>query len=331
MGVNLPPSVSYPKGTILVMAGANTNDVQVITIGGSPTGGTFTITGTHAGITQVTSALAYNATAATVQTALQALSIFGPNVTVSGSAGGPYTITFSGGLANTPMIALTAQIAGLTGGSPTVSYTHTVGQSSGTFTQYTGTTSVATPTTAPTLTATGSAGTIGAGTYVVQYTYVTQYGETQLSPGAPVTLTSAQSIQVTSITGLPTGVTNVNFYVDGDKVLSNTPTSGATGTVTISAISPTLGGSPPYDNTANPRPICITEYDATTDSEGNITLGLQTGGGQWGETVVSLPAFFEGEFSVTDLVNLDNNAIVAWRGARLLSGSVSGPGVLHIG
>lgn len=73
--------------------------VQVLTIVGSPTGGTFTIT--VAG--QTTTALAYNATAATVQTALQAFSggyagaptanPFG--LTVTGSAGGPYTITFA--------------------------------------------------------------------------------------------------------------------------------------------------------------------------------------------------------------------------------------------
>lgn len=64
------------------------NRVQVITINGTPTGGTFTIS--YAG--QTTSALAYNAAAATVQTAVRLLNGLAA-ATVTGSAGGPYTIT----------------------------------------------------------------------------------------------------------------------------------------------------------------------------------------------------------------------------------------------
>lgn len=62
----------------------------VVTLG-AQTSGTFTLT--LGG--QTTTALAYNATAATVQTAMQALSTVGTgNCTVTGSAGGPYTVTF---------------------------------------------------------------------------------------------------------------------------------------------------------------------------------------------------------------------------------------------
>jgi hypothetical protein len=64
--------------------------VQVVTIVGTPTGGTFTIT--YKGNT--TSALAYNAAAATVQTAIRLLPGLSA-ATVSGSAGGPYTITLN--------------------------------------------------------------------------------------------------------------------------------------------------------------------------------------------------------------------------------------------
>lgn len=60
-----------------------------VTIGGSPTGGTFTLT--YAG--QTTSGIAYNAAASAVQSALEALSTIGSgNATVTGSAGGPYTV-----------------------------------------------------------------------------------------------------------------------------------------------------------------------------------------------------------------------------------------------
>jgi hypothetical protein len=62
--------------------------VQIATINGTPTGGTFTIS--YGG--QTTSALAYNAAAATVQTAVRLLNGLSA-ATVTGSAGGPYTIT----------------------------------------------------------------------------------------------------------------------------------------------------------------------------------------------------------------------------------------------
>ncbi|MHB8398436.1 MAG: P22 phage major capsid protein family protein [Candidatus Limnocylindrales bacterium] len=66
-----------------------------VTLNNTPTGGTFTIT--YGG--QTTSALAFNASAATVQTAIQALSSVGAgNATVT-LVGTVYTITFAGTLA----------------------------------------------------------------------------------------------------------------------------------------------------------------------------------------------------------------------------------------
>lgn len=71
---------------------AGTSEVETITISGIPTGGTFSLS--FDGF--VTAPLAYNASAAQVQTALQALASLGTDVTVAGAAGGPYTVTFSG-------------------------------------------------------------------------------------------------------------------------------------------------------------------------------------------------------------------------------------------
>lgn len=87
------------------------NRIQVITITGSPTGGTFTISGN--GNTQ---SVAFNAAAGTVQTAVRALGGPFANATVAGSAGGPYTVTLSTniGVATAP---LTANGSGLTGGT----------------------------------------------------------------------------------------------------------------------------------------------------------------------------------------------------------------------
>ena len=65
------------------------DQTQTVTINGTPTGGTFRLSsgGNYADI-------AYNAAASTVQTAIQAWGGIYATVTVSGSAGGPYTITF---------------------------------------------------------------------------------------------------------------------------------------------------------------------------------------------------------------------------------------------
>lgn len=93
--------------------------VQVVTITGTPTGGTFTVT--IGGYT--TAPIAYNASAATVQAAIRALAPGAPfggstaaTATVAGSAGGPYTITFV--QTGAPV---TADQTGLTGGTAATS------------------------------------------------------------------------------------------------------------------------------------------------------------------------------------------------------------------
>lgn len=99
-----------------------TNEVQTITISGGVTGGTFTLT--FGG--QTTAAIAYNASALTVQGALENLSSIGEgNVTVTGAAGGPWTLTFQGTLGDAPQALLTHNIASLTGGTPAMAHAET--------------------------------------------------------------------------------------------------------------------------------------------------------------------------------------------------------------
>lgn len=102
-----------------------TNEVQTVTITGTPTGGTFTLT--YAG--QITAGIAYNANAAAVQSALEALSNIGVgDVTVTGGPGPgtPFTVTFTGTLAATDVAQMTASGAALTGGTaPAVNVTTT--------------------------------------------------------------------------------------------------------------------------------------------------------------------------------------------------------------
>jgi len=101
-----------------ITANQATHTTQTATVTGGATGGTFTLT--YGG--QTTVPLAFNATAVAVQTALQALSSIGSgNVTVSGGAGGPYTVVF-GPVFVGDVTAITASGASLTGGtSPGVS------------------------------------------------------------------------------------------------------------------------------------------------------------------------------------------------------------------
>jgi hypothetical protein len=88
------------------------NEVQTITITGTPTGGTFYLIWNDA----VTAPIAYNAAAAAVQTALNALPgmTYGTNaiqsVTITGApAAGTFTLTFGG--QTTPALAITATAA----------------------------------------------------------------------------------------------------------------------------------------------------------------------------------------------------------------------------
>lgn len=130
------PNGFIPSGIVLAELSSGlfgpyagrTAEQQSVTITGVPTGGTFTLTVEGS----TTSAIAYNATAATVRAALEALPGLAPgDVTVTGSAGGPYTVTFTRGGGD--VAAMTASGASLTGGtSPGVTIaTPTPGTSAG--------------------------------------------------------------------------------------------------------------------------------------------------------------------------------------------------------
>lgn len=94
---------------------------------GQATGGTFTLT--FGGNT--TSALAWNASPAAVQTAFQALASVGANnCLVTGVAGEYYIFTFAGSLGNQVIAAITANASGLTPSSSLSINTTTVGSAS---------------------------------------------------------------------------------------------------------------------------------------------------------------------------------------------------------
>jgi len=98
------------------------NATYSLAITGSPTGGTFTVTVTVDGVSATTTGIAYNANAATIQTAIRALSTVGAgNANVTGT----FVVEFVGDLANTP-VTMSSDGALLTGGtSPAATSTST--------------------------------------------------------------------------------------------------------------------------------------------------------------------------------------------------------------
>ncbi len=106
---------------------AGTDEVQTVTITGTPTGGTFTLT--YAG--QTTAAIAYNATAATVKAALAALdNLHAEDITVTGGPGPgtAYVVTFGGGEVDGVNVAQMTSTGSFTGGTtPAVAVATTTG------------------------------------------------------------------------------------------------------------------------------------------------------------------------------------------------------------
>ena len=325
IGVTVGPSLYVAAGQVMAQqTAASTPDVQTISVSGGSGSMAFSLV-TPFG---VAGPFAYNISTANLQTALQVLYGSG-NITVTGTPGTSYVITGAGALVAGYLPALVA--ASVSSGL-TVSIAHTtLGILNGAWVAFNDST-VAAPAAAPTLTATGSGGTIGAGTYLVSYTFVNAQGETTASPGAWITLTSAQSIQVTSITGIAAGVTNVNFYINGVFQYQKSVTAGATGTVTISAAAATATVTIPTTNTAwlavdgSQVARGIMTVPCYTDVFGNLTFGQQ-GGAILPVTGFTAPLLIKGYVSTALLTGLD--ATAAAQLGKLVFGSLTA-GVLEV-
>lgn len=156
------------------------NCAMLITVTGTPGGGTLKLKAADPVGTYETSAISYAASAGTVQAALEALTPIGSgNVSVSGSAGGPWTATFQGALAATPISLMTLSNNSLTGGS------------------------------SPSVTITSLA--VGVGT-IPQYYYIGLSQEDRATLGEDVTLATIQEITGTGYKRLPVK-TNTSEWV----------------------------------------------------------------------------------------------------------------------
>lgn len=151
---NFAPNLVIPQGTALTLTVAAANDVQSISITGTPTGGTFQLVVPYDGYTLTSGLIKYNATAGGSETgngtsATPYVSVLGAllallgagNVTTSGGAlpGTAVAVTFAGKFAGQPMTPMTANISGLTGGTPVFANTHTTtGAIANTYAKYAG-------------------------------------------------------------------------------------------------------------------------------------------------------------------------------------------------
>jgi len=90
------------------------HSVQEVSLTGSPTGGTFQLTYAF----HDSGLIPWNATAAQVKTALESLvSIGAENLYVTGDAGGPWRVQFVGTMETGPILQISGDGAGLTGGT----------------------------------------------------------------------------------------------------------------------------------------------------------------------------------------------------------------------
>ena len=180
----------------------------------------------------------------------------------------------------------------------------------GTYTAY----MPAPPAPVPTTATTG--GTVAAGTYCVEVSYVNAAGESVASASGSVTTTGTTStITVPSPASVP-GATGYYAYLTqaGGSTYTRQQAAGsptAIGTAFVLSAPPTnTGAAPSATSTAGAAKV-ILEYAATTDGSGNITTD-----GEWGATYSSISAFLPTRmaYSATDLVGLDNAALTSLGG-----------------
>jgi hypothetical protein len=138
--VNLVPNQVYEAGRILGHITVATNDVQTLTVTGTPTGGELTIRvfepyGGGSG----TFVLPYNASNATAQGLIRA--VVGNHITVTGGAlpGTPLVFTSSGYYGSMPLNLMQIEASTLSGGTnPAGAFVHTtIGGNTGQFGKYT--------------------------------------------------------------------------------------------------------------------------------------------------------------------------------------------------
>lgn len=116
----------YPAGTVLgQISSANVNDVQTITVSGTPTHSTVTVTGLPGGQTMTFAQDVSPAAMATAINTLLGASSVGVTGTYTAGSGGTYIITWGGSYAGQPIPLLGVSATFVGGTSPAVAIAHT--------------------------------------------------------------------------------------------------------------------------------------------------------------------------------------------------------------
>lgn len=326
IAVKLPASVTYAAGTVLCEVKGK-NEVQSLVI--DATGGTFTTTFSG----QTTSAVAYNASAATFKAALEALSTIGTgNVSViknltrmtithsSGTDAGTFAlaITVDGVTRYTASVAWNVSAADLTTAIEACDNVGTGG-----------------------CTATGSAG----GPYTLTFLPTLSQVDGGLSVkvvnddtndggvwegGITLAVLANSAYQVTFINDL--GYQNVAAMTTTAASLTGGAGTATVATVTA-GVAATSGTWKQWTSSATDGsqtgPCAILEYACATDSSGNITLGTAEGGGSNDETVQNAPAWVRGDFACEDVPTM-TMAMLDLFGGRMIHGTTYSNGVFTL-
>lgn len=335
-GIRLSSNLALAAGSLIARnTAADANEVQTLTTTGTGTAGSLVITLPNG--EQVT--VAYNATAAVLQAALRASAFFaGANCTVANSQAdisvntNVATITFTNSLGNLPQTLLV--VATNPTGATIAAARTTTGSGKNRFVAYDGT-KITDPGAAAAITfsATGAGGSFGAGSYVMQATWVSiTGGETLPSIGKMLTLTAAQEVRVAAINAAntPDDAQSLNIYMNGvliKNIAVSTPGTG--GTVAQTDITAPAAGTYqgiPSTSTAFTKangawyPTVVLRYDVMTDARGRVTFGT-SGSAQHGSPDPEGTGWYSGVFKLGDLTGVDQNAIDQMR-ARFLRGAL---------
>ena len=324
------PGLSLKVGQLLAQITATAvNEVQTLSqSSGTATGGTFKLT--FYGLT--TDPIAYNATAAQVQAALEkmlaSIGLTG-SVACAGGAlpGTPITITFQNLLGGIDVPAITVDGAALTGTNPVYAVaTTTPGVNGGRWVAYDGTL-VAPPASAPSVSQQAGGSLPQLSSYLAQFTWVTAAGESTPSPAASIVLTSTnQTIRFAAVSA-PTGATAGRFYLNGVRVGSASVSGGNLPQTDITDMTGSTAGLPglPAVNNAflnsDGRQVArgALELPIVSDVLGRVAVGqaFPSEGSQFkqAEPVVLI----RGAFRLGDLTGLTVRALEDLKG-RVLSG-----------
>lgn len=304
----IAPSTALAKGRILGAISDAVSEVQTVTV--DATGGTFALRFQNARSAFV----AEDVSAANLQAALEAVPTIGEGgVTVTGSAGGPFTVTFniSG---PQPMLECLTDDDLTTGGAGVSIAETTVGIVAGSLKAW-NYDKLTDPTTGPAVTA-ETGGSMPVGTYLAQMAWITALGETLPSRGVSVIVPDATNDRLTfaaiNAANTPDLATGIRYYINGLLVAEVAVASGAIAATNVDAL-PTTGAVTTMRNTNNAytatdgshKPVAILPYTVATDSDGNITLGETADTGHYGHVIQEVGVYLSGAFRKGDLVGYD--------------------------